>query len=138
MIDLDTDYHRTVDNYGKKFFPCAELFYIPKILDKNYDEPYRISRMVFTNNNKVGANILHYKDVELLNNEPLGIYKGTKLANLYIIQGILSKDDYSIFPFIDGSPEAFMPYKDASGYVFEAVDKILTQQPEFRDMLSFL
>jgi hypothetical protein len=138
LVDLDTDYHRTTDNYGKKYMPCSDLFYLFNILDVEHNNTFRKSRFVFTNDNHIAANILHYKDVELLDNETIGIYKGTKLKNLYIIQGYLDKALYGTFPFVDGTPEAFIPYKDASGYVFEAVDKILTQQPEFRDMLSFL
>ena len=138
IIDLDTDYHRTIDNYGKTFAPCSELFYVPKILDRNFDTPDRKSRNFFSNNNQIAVNILHYKNTELLNNEILGIYKGTKIKNLYIIQGYLDSAVYGLFPFVDGSSEAFMPYKDASGYIFEALDQLLTLQPEFRDILRLL
>lgn len=136
IIDLDTDYHVLTDNYGKKFDSCANLFYKPTILDRDFDRPDTKSRMIFKDNGKISANILHYKNVELLTNEFLGVFKGTKLKNLYIIQGFLDSTDYGRFPIMETDESTFRKYGNGAGFIFEAVNDILRDDRRFRTILS--
>ncbi len=135
-LNLDTDFHLTVDNEGKVFDSYNVLFTSPKILDADFDKPFKRSPMIKKNNNKVQMNLIHYKNVELLNSDFFEIKKGIIIENLYFIQSFYDLE-YSRVPSeitIDG----IRPYKNQTGYAFDAFKDCLQTDRRFQSMFDLL
>ena len=135
-LDLDSDFHLTVDNDGKIFDSYSVLFPVPKILDTDFDRPFKLSTMIKKNNDKVQMNMVHYKNVELLNNDFLEIKKGIVIENLYFIQTFYD-NIYSKLP-AEFTTESLRLYKDQVGYTFDAFNDCMRLNNNFQSIFELL
>ena len=79
------------------------------------------------NNGKIYVNILKYTNLDLVDNLFLGIKRGTKINNLYIIQTFYDYK-YAQMP-VTTNIEDYLTYKEQTKFSFEAVVECLNNNP---------
>ena len=94
-LDLDTDYHTTIDKYGNKITPTFAL-----LTNTIFDTPFSSGREIYTRqyNEDLKFSVIAFDNLVTLENKMCGIKAGTKVS-LTIIS-LSSRDHYPLAPII--------------------------------------
>jgi len=127
LINLDTDYHVIIDKNNKKYDSYSQLSLRPAIFDSKFQDITTQTNFTIKDNGKIYVNILKYTNLDLVDNLFLGIKRGTKINNLYIIQTFYDYK-YAQMPNTTNIAD-YLVYKDQTRLSFEAVVECLNNNP---------
>ena len=127
LIDLDTDYHVIIDKNNKKYDAYSQMALRPAIFDSKFQDITTQTNFTIKDNGKIYVNILKYTNLDLVDNLFLGIKRGTKINNLYIIQTFYDYK-YAQMPGTTNISD-YLVYKDQTRLSFQAVVECLNNNP---------